>query len=246
MKTNHRAGLLRIFACSTAVAGCDLAYPLGDYQALDPDGATKTDAAAAGLIQTATGQASDTREIVVALAKSATIGNALVLVAVSNETLPLSVSSAGVTWTAMSFSSKQVAVAIWAGFVPLGGSASVTVRWAASPALAQGTALAHLSEWRGLSALGPEVHASGTGGGPITTGSLLAKEGTVLLLAAAGGHTAGIGPPTNGFTALPSIALDDYRLDLAYVHAPPAGSYATSWTYPSTKGWEALLVSFTR
>ena len=136
--------------------------------------------------------------------------------------------------------------AIWAAFVPAGGSSSVTVRWPGSPAPMQGTAMVHLSEWSGLATLGSEVHGAGTGGGPIATDSLVVKKGTGLLLALAAGHNVSTGLPTNGFTPLSTLALNDVRLDLAYVLAPPEGAYATTWAYPSTKGWEALLVSYLR
>jgi hypothetical protein len=225
-----------------AMAGCELAYPIDEYQALDPHAT----AAAAGLIQEATSQDSSARELVVALPKEATVGDALVLVAVTNDTVPISVTSPGVTWSARSFSSKQVATSMWTAFAPPGGSSTVTVRWPASPAPLQTTAIVHLSEWRGFTRFGSEVRSSGTGGGPIATGSLTTDADTVLLLAAAAGHTDGIGPAENGFAPVTSVTRFDYRLDLAFLHSPAPGPHSTRWTYPSTRGWEALLVSFAR
>jgi hypothetical protein len=250
MSVGSRRLLLRSLGMFAVIAGtvaCDLAYPLDRYETRTREDAASDGAAdGPGLLQTASSQGSNVRDLVVALPRSAAVGHALVLVAISNYTIPRSVSSAGVTWKAVSFSSKQVALALWVGFVPLGGSSTVTVTWPPEPEAIQTTALVHLTEWTGFAAPGTQVPNSGTGGGPIMTLPLSTNDGTVLLLAAAGGHTAGIGPPTGGFTALPSIMLADYRLDLAYVHAPKPGTYSTSWEYPSTRGWEALLVSFTR
>ena len=240
------------------MSGCELAFPVDGYEArpLDAgpgdaggqgDGDVDVDAAVPGLVQWTSVSGSDTTQLVVALPKSAAVGSALVLVAISDQTAPTSVTSAGVTWNVALASSKQVALAMWVGFVPLGGSSTVTVRWAASPARSQTTALAHLSEWNDFAAVGTKIASSGTGGvGPITTGTLTATDGTVMLLAAAGGHTQDIELPTSGFTPMPFITLADYRLDLAYVHAPSPRDYSTTWKYPSTRGWEALLVSFTR
>jgi hypothetical protein len=145
----------------------------------------------------------------------------------------------------LSRSSTHVAATIWVAFVPVSGSFSVKVTWPASPALSQATALVHLSEWAGLASLGSEVHTFGTGGGPISTGSLVANDRTALLLAAAGGHVP-FGPPTNGFTTLTAFGLNDYHLELAYLVAPTSGPHSTSWTHDSTRGWEALLVSLNR
>ncbi len=217
---------------AAALGGCSLIYPVDEFEALEH-----------GLVQQATAQGSDTRSLVVTL-PAPTRGDALILVAASVSSTPISVTGGGVTWMQQARASSHVALAIWAGFVtpPADTSTPVTVTWAASD-LAQASAVVQLSEWAGPTAIGPAVVAGGTGG-PISTSELVVPDGTALAFAATGAHDGVIGAPTSGFIALGAVFVNDTRLETAYQVAPPAGAYQTIWPTPEPDSWEALLASF--
>ncbi len=106
--------------------------------------------------------------------------------------------------------------------------------------------MAHLSEWRGLSAFGTSVKSNGSSSP--STATLEIAGGAALIYAAAASHRITIQPPANGFTSLDTVVADDVQIEQAYRLSPPAGSYATGWNEPSPSGssWDAHILSFTR
>jgi hypothetical protein len=222
---------------AVSVTSCNLAYPLGDYEGLERD--------AVRLLQQGTAQGSATRALTVTLPRAPTNGSALVLVTVSVNDGPTSVSGGAVGWVQQSRSSQHVVLTIWVGFVPPGATSPITVTWAPAPADAQLTAIVHCSEWSGLRAFGPKLPSAGNGG-TITTAQLAVKEGAGLIVAAAAAHKEGTGPPANGFVPLDAIVRDDTQLVAAYRVMPPAATYSTSWTYPSPDGWDATILALGR
>jgi hypothetical protein len=222
----------------TSIDGCSLAFPVDGYQTLDPDARADD----VSLIQQFTAQGSATSTLTVTLPKTPGIGNALVLAAASVENTPESVSGGAATWKLQKGSKSHVPLAIWVGFVDSRPSTAITVTWIG----AQRTALAHVSEWRGPSAYGVADFNSGTAGGAITTKALTTGDRTALVFAAGAAHSAKIGPPNEGFSALPTVALDDTQLITAYLLAPSKALQVTSWSSDSTQSWEAIIVSLVR
>jgi hypothetical protein len=227
------AAPLAVMIASALAGGCSLLFPVDELEGREH-----------GLVQHATAQGSNTRSLMVTL-PAPTSTDALIVVAASVNSTPISVSGGGVTWMEQAKSQSHVALAIWAGFVTPPGDVStpVTVTWDASPDPAQTSAVVQLSEWKGPSAIGPAVITGGTGG-PITTSELVVPASTSLLFAATGAHDGVINAPMSGFIALAPVVVNDTRLETAYQVAPPAGVYQTIWPTPEPDSWEALLASF--
>jgi hypothetical protein len=204
------------------------------------------DAGAVALVQETTARGSNTRSLVVTLSADAANGDMLVLAVALNGPTSMSALAGGAPWTRQAHSCGHVCVEVWTGLVSAGvPSARATV---AMTFPSDATAVAvHLSEWRGIAAVGAGTVMKGDGD-PITTAPLVVTEAeaTALLFTAVGGHNVTVGMPTNGFVPLPAVAIGDLQLLTAYKLEPPAGSHTASWAHPTIDGWDALLLSFSR
>jgi hypothetical protein len=253
------------FAVLTVSGGCQLVVPSdaelsGGTRAADagsdtgntgdvgaPPVEAGTDAADAGgvsLVQQTSATGSSTSSVVLTLAAAPRNGDALVLTiaSVANTGASFTVSGGGVAWSEKSRASVHVESAVWVGLGASSGTTSVTVTASST----QTVFLTHLSEWTGLSAFGPSVKNDGVGS-PATS-PLAVPDGTTLIYAAAAAHNVTLGPPANGFVGLQTVRGANVQIEQAYRVSPPAGSYRTSWNEasPSTNGWDAHVLSFTR
>jgi hypothetical protein len=168
----------------------------------------------------------------------ATVGNCLIVEAVSLNGTGLGITGGGVgVWNravANDNATNAVSAEIWYGFVTTAGQSTVTLNTAAS-----GYPTGSVQEWYGISAAAPVAstaiasHASSV---TITAPGLTVALGQLTVIAgatAAGAVTslANTVPSPAGWTATPNgTGASLYFLDAAYQIATPASLTAPSWT----------------
>lgn len=201
------------------------------------------------LVQQAANSGGSLAAVALSLPRLPAPGNLLVICHDSSSSRNSSVIGGGVNgWTLCATSiPDKTNSQIWAGIVGNAPSTEIVVTLGSSPNWAS----ASVTEWSGLGA--PMVFEGvssfgfgGTGSSPVTTGSLPAEAGD-LVIATMGVHGAGqtISLPTHGFTdLLRPLPQSGTTMASASLIPTGAGAVHTTWTIGYNRGWATALAVF--
>jgi hypothetical protein len=193
------------------------------------------------LVQQTSASASSILQLVVTLTAAPSDGSALVLAINGSDSQPSAVDGGGVAWTLASSSCQHECGSVWVGFGASSGGGTITITWSST----QAGAVAMVSEWRGLSAVGA-AQSSDANGSLASTAAVPVVQTGELVFATAATHDMSAGPPSGGFVSLAGAAdaAADIQVVGAYLLAGAAGSVATSWSMGNSDGWDTQIVSF--
>jgi hypothetical protein len=221
--------------------GCHIVADLEDHEPFPEDGSvTDGDTATIGLVQEQIGTGTGVSELALTLKTPPLLESALIVTIATNgpsDEHPTSITGGGVAWSVVSSSSSHMRTSLWAGFRVSASDSSVTVTWPA----AQQSAVAHLSEWRGISATLSQQLSVGTESPVVAPPMTATTRGLVFATAAT--HAVEIGPASNAFTDLLGVKIPDVQLVSAY-RVVDAGTYSTSWVPSTQGGWDAQSCLF--
>jgi hypothetical protein len=218
-----------------------------DAQATNEMDASGADAggAAQRLVQQKSGSGSNVTFLDLTLPNAPASGDALILAVNSTGTgteYPVTVTGGGVTWAVVSHSAVHEDHSLWAGFASGSAQATVRLSWSSS----QPAAVAHLSEWAGLSAFDASATNSAETSLVSTAASNVVQPGE-LVFATAGLHAIDVMSPSDGFMPLDAVTVvaGDVKLVQAYRFSSSTGTLSTSWQQASpSDAWDTQIASF--